>query len=194
MDSFDRRSLLAVLTGSSAALFTAAAHANDIVATSQSTFDAGSATDGNIQLQTIGALGVGHIQSTLGLIGVIADSVTKEIYNQRQIEDLMKGTINGLDIPKKMLRKLQDSRVSGDDAEFIDRMISVFNALQKEAQALIVYSKSRKPDDATKYEKERRLVLRKLGELTQHDELIPLNPVPRTVPNSSTGNSTDASN
>ena len=121
---------------------------------------------GNIQLQVIGALGVGHIQSTLGLIGVVADSVSKEIYQQKQIEELMRGTINGIESPKKMLRRLQDVNVSPADAEYVDRMIGVFNALQKEANALIVYSKSRRSEDAQKFERERRLVLRKLGDLT----------------------------
>lgn len=137
--------------------------------------------EGNLQLQVIGALGVGHIQSTLGLIGVIADSISKDIYNQKQIDDLMKGTINGLDTPKKMLRRLQDTNVSGDDAEYLDRMISVLNALQREARALSVYSKSRKPDDAAKYERERRLVLRKLGELTHQEELLQPDSSPRPI-------------
>ena len=116
-------------------------------------------------------MGIGHIQSTLGLIGVIADSVSKQIYNQKQIEDLMKGTINGLDGPKRILRSLQEANVSGDDAEFLDRMISVLNALQLEARALMVYSKSRKPDDAARFEKERQRVLRKLAELTRQEEI-----------------------
>ena len=187
-DSFNRRSLMALLVGTSASLWTCRLSAQDNIADKEKAFEsAQSPVEGNVQLQTIGALGVGHIQSTLGLIGVIADTVSKEIYNHKQIEDLMNGTINGLDAPKKMLRKLQDSKISGDDAEFLDRMISVLNALQREARALTVYSKSRKPDDAAKYEKERRLVLKKLSELTQQEELLQPDSPTRSTPTPRTG-------
>jgi len=113
----------------------------------------GRRVEGNVQLQAIGSLGVGYIQNTLGLIGVIADSISRDIYNHKKIEDLMKGTVTGLDVPKRMLRNLQDSNISGDDAEFLDRMISVLNALQLEARALTAYSKSRKPEDAAQLRK-----------------------------------------
>ena len=193
-DSLDRRSLIAVLVGTSAACMACGFSAEKNAEAGDPGYDAGSqSTGGQIQLQAIGALGVGHIQSTLGLIGVIADSVTKEIYSQKQIEDLMQGTINGLELPKKMLRRLQDANISPEDAEFLDRMISVFNALQKEANALIVYSKSRKIDDAQKFERERRLVIKKLSDLTQRDEFLQpetlpqVDAAPRTVPVPSVG-------
>lgn len=163
--TFDRRSLLAMLVGSSALGLTNA-FGNEVGAGSSSR------SGGNIQLQAIGALGVGHIQSTLGLIGVIADSVTKQIYTQKQVEDLMKGTVNGLESPKKMLRKLQDTNISPEDAEFIDRMIGVFNALQKEATALINYSKTLKAEEAQRFERERRTVLRKLADLTHQEDVV----------------------
>lgn len=185
---FDRRSLLALLAGTSATLVTAMASAENNVPKDDSRFEAGSISgDGNIQLQAIGALGVGHIQSTLGLIGVIADSMSKDIYSQKQIEDLMNGTFNGLESPKRMLRRLQDTRVSGDDAEFLDRMISVFNALQREARALAVYAKSRKSDDAVQFEKHRRMALKKLGELTQQEAYVDPDSADRRghVPNTS---------
>jgi hypothetical protein len=176
-DSLDRRTLLALLLGTSAGLMSA--HGSAEVANSEDNprFDSsGINSDGNAQLQAIGALGVGHIQSTLGLIGVIADSLSKEIYTPKQIEDLMTGTNNSLESPKRILRKLQDSDVSGDDAEFVDRMISVLNALQREAKALTVYSRTRKPEDAVEFEKKRRQVLKKLGELTQQEEFLETDP------------------
>lgn len=165
----DRRSLLAIFAGSSAFGL-----ANGF-ATNLTLGSSGPSGTGNIQLQAIGALGVGHIQSTLGMIGVIADSVSRQIYTQKQVEDLMKGTINGLESPKKMLRKLQETNISPEDAEFLDRMIGVFNALQKEATSLIGYSKTLKTEDAQRFERERRIVLRKLADLTHQDTGIDLN-------------------
>ncbi|WP_010586218.1 hypothetical protein [Schlesneria paludicola] len=193
--SFDRRSLMALLAGASLTCLTTAIRADENTTLDEPALDNSfPPIAGNLQLQVIGALGVGHIQSTLGLIGVIADSISKEIYNQKQIDDLMKGTINGLDTPKKMLRRLQDTNVSGDDAEYLDRMISVLNALQREARALSVYSKTRKPDDAAKYERERRLVLRKLGELTHQEELLQPDPPSRANQTPKTNAAEDASN
>ncbi len=168
----NRRSLVALFLGAPVALSAFRLSAGELTAEDDHAYPTGSYLSvGNIQLQTIGGLGIGHIQSTLGLIGVLADSVSKEIYSLKQLEDLMNGTINGLESPKRMLRRMQDSGVSADDAEFLDRMVVVFNALQREARALIVYAKSRSTDDAALFEKSRRLALRKLGELTQQDDL-----------------------
>lgn len=170
-NSIDRRSLLGLIAGASLTVWSGHSHAEPNSPNDVSNNDTGLG-EGNVQLQAIGALGVGQIQSTLGLIGVLADTVTKQIYNPKQIEDLMNGTINSLDMPKRILRRMQDTNISGEDAEFLDRMIGVLNSLQQEARALAVYAKSRTPDDAAKYERERRRVLKKLGELTHQEELI----------------------
>ncbi len=194
--SLDRRSLLGFMLGASATLLSTGVSAEEGVPDADDPHldSATTLSDGNVQLQAIGALGVGHIQSTLGLIGVIADSLSKEIYTQKQIEDLMNGTFNGLESPKRILRRLQDSNVSGDDAEFVDRMISVLNALQREAKALATYSKSRKPDDAALFEKARRLALKKLGDLTQHEEFLQSDSNVRSLPSSSPSKRAEASN
>ena len=178
--SFDRRCLLGLLAGTSVWFSINQAGAQPSPAKDDSLPEPGMG-EGNLQLQAIGALGVGQIQSTLGLIGVLADSVTKQVYNPKQIEDLMNGTISSLDTPKRILRRMQDTNISGEDAEFLDRMIGVLNALQQEARALAVYAKSRTPDDAAKYERERRRALKKLGELTNQEELIHPEPPSQTA-------------
>ena len=121
----------------------------------------------NAPLQAVGGLGVGHIQSSLGLIGVTADAFAKDVYSAKQVEDLMNGTINGIEAVKKLLRKLQDGNLSDDDEEYIDRMVTVFNALQREAKALIVYAKSKKPADAVLFDAARKAALAKLHQLTE---------------------------
>lgn len=193
--AIDRRSLLALLAGSSAAFWTLSTSAAESNSAGESDRDdAAFPGEGNAQLQAIGALGVGHIQSTLGLIGVIADSLSKEIYLHKQVEDLMTGTINSLEAPKRILRRLQDTNISGDDAEFLDRMISVLNALQREAKALVVYSKSRKPEEAAIFEKSRKLSIRKLGELTQQEVFLDSGSASPRVPTSKPNRSDDGLN
>jgi|GEM_PF-3538274 hypothetical protein len=194
LETFDRRHLLSVLAGTSAAYMSCGFSGDENVDAAGVGIEGGRAASGSIQLQVIGSLGVGHIQSCLGFIGVIADTVTKDIYSQKQIEDLMRGTVNGLELPKKMLRRLQDTKISDEDKEFLDRMIGVFNALQMEANSVTAFAKSRKVDDAQKFERDRRLVLRKLADLTQRDEFyepeaapqrgqVPqIEPAPRAVP------------
>ncbi len=122
--------------------------------------------EANVVLQAVGGLGVGHIQSTLGLIGVTADAFAKEVYSPKQVEDLMNGTINGIEAVKKLLRKLQDTPLSDDDEEYIDRMVTVYNALQREAKALTVFAKSKKARDAEVFEKARQSAVMKLNQLT----------------------------
>lgn len=124
--------------------------------------------DANAKLQAVGGLGVGHIQSTLGLIGVTADAFAKEVYTAKQVEDLMNGTINGIDAVKKLLRRLQETDLSDDDEEYIDRMINVYNALQKEAKALVVFAKSKNPADAELFDAARKSAVTKLGQLTEN--------------------------
>ena len=121
----------------------------------------------NAPLQAVGGLGVGHIQCSLGLIGVTADAFAKDVYSAKQVEDLMNGTINGIEAVKKLLRKLQDADLSDDDEEYIDRMVTVFNALQREAKSLVVYAKSKKPADAEVFESARKAALAKLNQLTE---------------------------
>jgi len=123
--------------------------------------------DANATLQAVGGLGVGHIQSSLGLIGVTADAFAKDVYTAKQVEDLMNGTINGIEAVKKLLRRLQETDLSDDDEEYIDRMINVYNALQKEAKALIAFAKSKKPADAELFDAARKAAVTKLGQLTE---------------------------
>lgn len=122
-DVIDRRTLLALLAGTSTGLCGSVAVASDK--------DGGAADDRpeNVRSQAIGALGVGYIQSTLGLIGVLADSIAKEMYNLRKFEFLTGGIVTGLDGPKQILSNLKKSTVTRDDAEFLDRMIGLMAAL-----------------------------------------------------------------
>ena len=124
------------------------------------------ANDANATLQAVGGLGVGHIQSSLGLIGVTADAFAKDVYTPKQVEDLMNGTINGLEAVKKLLRRLQETDLTDDDKEYIDRMISAYNALQKEAKSLVSFAKSKKPADAEIFDAARKSAVAKLGQLT----------------------------
>lgn len=186
-ESINRRVLLGLLAGSSAVLATHRTFAANEVTDDELVFDSpATKSEGNIPLQAIGALGVGHIQSTLGLIGVIADSLSKDMYSLKQIEDLMNGTVNGLESPKRMLRRLQDMKISAEDIEFLDRMIGVFNALQREAKSLAAFAKNRKPEDAAQFEQARKSALKKLAELTHQDELAqPSQPQRNTAPKTS---------
>lgn len=129
--------------------------------------------DANATLQAVGGLGVGHIQSSLGMIGVTADAFAKDVYTPKQVEDLMNGTINGIEAVKKLLRRLQETNLSDDDEEYIDRMINVYNALQKEAKSLVVFTKSKKPADAEIFDAARKAAVTKLGQLTEGDKTSP---------------------
>ena len=126
--------------------------------------------EGNAALQAVGGLGIGHIQSTLGLIGVTADAFAKEAYDAKKVEGLMTSTHNGIEVVKKLLRKLQDTKLSAADEDFIDRMIGAYNALQREAKALSDFAKSRRPAAAEAFAKARKLAIDKIDNLTAEDE------------------------
>lgn len=136
--------------------------------------------DANAMLQAVGGLGIGHIQSSLGLIGVTADAFAKDVYTPKQVEDLMTGTINGIESVKKLLRRLQENDLTDDDEEYIDRMINVYNALQREAKALITFAKSKKPADAEIFDTARKAAVAKLGQLTDGEKPTPDAPTEKT--------------
>ena len=125
---------------------------------------------GNAALQAVGGLGVGHIQSTLGLIGVTADAFARDIYDAKKVEELMIGTVNGIEAVKKLLRNLADTNLSDDDEEFINRMVGVYIALEKEAKALTVFAKSKRHSDAALFAKARKAAVAKLDQLTAGSE------------------------
>ncbi|MBM4074369.1 MAG: hypothetical protein FJ267_01835 [Planctomycetes bacterium] len=135
---------------------------------------------GNPALRAVGGLGVEHIQSTLGLIGVTADAYAKEVYTPEKVTNLMDSTITGIESVKKLLRKLQDTKLSVDDEEIIDRMIGAYNALQREATALSTLVKTKKPSDADAFSKARKTAIEKIDQLTADDDL----PSPKDAGNS----------
>lgn len=136
--------------------------------------------DANAILQAVGGLGIGHIQSSLGLIGVTADAFAKDVYTPKQVEDLMNGTINGIESVKKLLRRLQDNQLTDDDKEYIDRMVNVYNALQREAKALVTFAKSKKPADAEIFDTARKAAVLKLAQLTEGDKIPVSAPTDKT--------------
>ncbi|MDB5342264.1 MAG: hypothetical protein JWP89_641 [Schlesneria sp.] len=136
--------------------------------------------DANATLQAVGGLGIGHIQSSLGLIGVTADAFAKDVYTPKQVEDLMNGTINGIESVKKLLRRLQENELTDDDEEYIDRMINVYNALQREAKALVTFAKSKKPADAEIFDTARKAAVVKLAQLTEGDKIPAAAPTDKT--------------
>ena len=126
--------------------------------------------EGSPALQAVGGLGIGHIQSTLGLIGVTADAFAKDAYDTKKVDGLMTSTINSIEVVKKLLRRLQDTKLSAADEDFIDRMIGAYNALQREAKALSNFAKSRKPADAEVFAKARKMAIDKIDKLTVDDD------------------------
>lgn len=121
-------------------------------------------------LEAIGGLAVGHVQSTMGFIGVTADAFAKDVYKPAQVEELMTGVVNSIDATKKLLRKLQDTELSDEDEAFVDGLIGVYNALQVEAKALIKFTQSKNAADAEAFEKARKSVVSKYEKLVDADE------------------------
>lgn len=121
-------------------------------------------------LRAIGGLAVGHVQSTLGYIGVTADAFAKDVYKPAQVEELMSGVVGALEEAKKLLRKLQETELTDEDEAFIDGLVGVYNGLQVEAKALIKYVKSKKPEDAEAFEKARKSVVNKVNKLFESEE------------------------
>lgn len=163
MTDVSRRNWLAGCSaGSMAALCTALASRQ---ASAQETET--EVADTVVLLQAVGGLCVGHVQTTLGFIGVTADAFQKEAYTAEGVEDLVGSVISVIDVVKSQLGKVQDLDLTADDAAFMENLQTLYTALQKEANALIAYAKSKKPKDAEAFEKARKAAVGKYEELLQ---------------------------
>lgn len=125
----------------------------------------------NPALECVGALSITHGHTCLVLIGVVADAFGREVYTEETVVELMEGVISDMDADKKALRKLQATdRLSDEDEVYVDRMTSLYNALEAEAKALIKFSKNRTEADAAAFEKARLGALAKFEEIIRSDE------------------------
>lgn len=122
------------------------------------------------RLYTIGALGGAHVYTTYAYIGVLADSLSKELYDAEQTKTLLGEVVSVSDSLVKNLTRVRDGGLSDSDTQAINNMIEIYGLLQTEAEAAIAFTDSRNPTDAEKFETARKTVWPKIADLLGLEE------------------------
>jgi hypothetical protein len=117
------------------------------------------------RLYMIGALGGAHVYTTYAYIGVLADGLSKELYDTEQTKTLLGEVVNVSDSLIKNLTRVRDGGLSESDMVAINNMIEIYKLLQSEAQAAIAFTDSRTAEDADKFEKARTTVWPRISDL-----------------------------
>lgn len=122
------------------------------------------------RLYLIGALGGAHVYTTYAYIGVLADGLSKELYDAEQTKTLLGEVVSVSDSLIKNLGRVRDGGVSEADNQAINNMIDIYKLLQSEAKAAIAFTDSRTAEDAEKFEEARTAVWPKIADLLGLEE------------------------
>ena len=117
------------------------------------------------RLYLIGAMGGSHVYTTYAYIGVLADSLSKDLYTNDQIKELLNETVAMSESLLKQLRKVRAGGLSETDAAAIDNMIEIYKLLQDEARAAAKFAESRATADAEKFDQVRTTVWPRISAL-----------------------------
>jgi hypothetical protein len=117
------------------------------------------------RLYLIGALGGAHVYTTYAYIGVLADGLSKELYEAEQTKTLLGEVVSVSDSLVKNLTRVRDGGLSESDTAAINNMIEIYQLLQNEAKAAIAFTDSRTAEDAQKFEEARTTVWPKISDL-----------------------------
>ncbi|MCA8987817.1 MAG: hypothetical protein KDA78_09270 [Planctomycetaceae bacterium] len=137
-------------------------------AISATTATAQAADDG--RLAAIGGLSAAHMYTTYIAIGATADAFGNDVYETKQVQDIMGGMVGMIDTLKKQLLLVQENCEDPSDKDYIDETIQVYNLLQEEARQLSTFAKTRDVADHRAYEKARTTVWPRIEKLLGIDD------------------------
>ena len=115
------------------------------------------------RLSAIGGLSASRIYTTYVAIGAVADAFGNDVYETKQVQDIMDGMVGMIDTVKKHCEDQSDQR-------YIDDVINIYTLLQEEARQLSKFAGSRQAADHRAYEKARTTVWPKIEKLLGLDD------------------------
>ncbi len=117
------------------------------------------------RLSAIGGLTAAHMYTTYVAIGATADAFGNEVYEAKQVQDIMNSLVGMIDTLKKQLLLVQENCEDVADQKYLDQAIDVYTLLQEEARQLSKFAGSRDIADHRAYEKARTTVWPKIEKL-----------------------------
>lgn len=122
------------------------------------------------RLSAIGGLSAAHMYTTYVAIGATADAFGNDVYDAKQVQDIMGSLVNMIDTLKKQLLLVQEHCEDEADQKYIDETLDVYRLLQEEARQLSVFAGSRDISDHRAYEKARTTVWPRIEKLLGLDD------------------------
>lgn len=112
----------------------------------------------SLHLTTIGAFSAGFVLQSYGYIGVLADTLSKEVYSPELVISMLGETTSYLRNISAQLKKYQTNPnlVAAGDRKFIASMMEIVDHLIAEAEALSSFAKTKSADDLKKFEEARK--------------------------------------
>lgn len=125
------------------------------------------------RLICIGALAGANVYTTYGYIGGVADAYAHQAYPAEKVQELMKEVVGLADVSMRQLKKVRDGNIVDSDKKVIDEVVLVYELLQREAQALSAYTRTKDPSDLKDFEKARTDVWPKIKLVLGIDNAAP---------------------
>lgn len=109
-----------------------------------------------LHLNTIGAFSAGFVIQSYGYIGVLADALSKGVYEPELVRSMLSETVSYLRNVNAQLQKYQSSGlIASGDQKFIATMMDIIDQLIAEAESLSSFAQSKSKEDLARYEKAR---------------------------------------
>ena len=118
-----------------------------------------------VKLEAIGGLAASNAQHTFLLLRATSDAFKKDVYDARQVRTAARGVVRQLDTVCGLLRRVQDSGLSDEDDDYVDRLVESYRLLSDEARALNRYAEKRGESEANALERAREASHRSLKSL-----------------------------
>jgi hypothetical protein len=104
------------------------------------------------RLTAIGVLAGQNIYTTYAYIGAVADGYGKASYSSAQVQQLMAEVASMASVASRHLQEVRATNIVEEDRDAIDNVLSIFELLTKEANALSGYAKSGSDADLRAYD------------------------------------------
>lgn len=114
------------------------------------------ATDDTIVLEAFGASFGLAVYNSQVVVGLTADSLTKDLYTKEEATTIIAEQKGGLDTLQDYVKKIQASSIAANEAETLQEMIVCIDKLQATIAALDAFLADRSKDNADDFEAKRQ--------------------------------------
>jgi hypothetical protein len=117
------------------------------------------------RLVAIGGLSVTATYVSFVCVGVVADAFSKDVYDAKQVNDMMTEIAGLMKTNSRQLGALPKGEISKADVDSVDEIVAIMGLIGEYAQSLIDYSKDKVPAKAKTFDQKRESTWTRLKKL-----------------------------